>query len=139
MVIESKINDEISKIVLKNNKVSVEILNLGAIVEKINVEDRYGNKENIVLAYKDEKSYIENPSSLGAIVGRVAGRIGKGSFKLNGINYELDKNNNGNCLHGGYKGFSKKFGTIHIMRMKKNLQQHLLALARMEKEDSQVI
>ncbi|MGU8874889.1 aldose epimerase family protein [Clostridium perfringens] len=108
MVIESKINDEISKIVLKNNKVSVEILNLGAIVEKINVEDRYGNKENIVLAYKDEESYIENPSSLGAIVGRVAGRIGKGSFKLNDKIYELDKNNNGNCLHGGYKGFSKK-------------------------------
>ena len=37
LVIESKINDEISKIVLKNNKVSVEILNLGAIVEKINL------------------------------------------------------------------------------------------------------
>ena len=108
MVIESKINDEISKIVLKNNKVSVEILNLGAIVEKINVEDRYGNKENIVLAYKDEESYIENPSSLGAVVGRVAGRIGKGSFKLNDKIYDLDKNNNGNCLHGGYEGFSKK-------------------------------
>ena len=72
LVIESKINDEISKTVLKNNKVSVEILNLGAIV------------------------------------GRVAGRIGKGSFKLNDKIYELDKNNNGNCLHGGYKGFSKK-------------------------------
>ncbi|WP_423249129.1 aldose epimerase family protein [Clostridium sp.] len=108
MVIESKINDEISKIILKNDKVYVEILNLGAVIEKINVEDRYGNKENIVLAYKDEESYIENPSSLGAVVGRVAGRIGNGSFKLNDVNYELDKNNNGNCLHGGYKGFSKK-------------------------------
>lgn len=108
MVIESKINDKISKIALKNDKVSVEILNLGAVIEKINVEDRDGNKENIVLAYKDEESYNENPSSLGAVVGRVAGRIGNGSFKLNDVNYELDKNNNGNCLHGGYKGFSKK-------------------------------
>ena len=33
----------------------------------------------------------------------------------------------------------KKFGTIHIMRMKKNLQQHLLLLVRMEKGDSQEI
>ncbi len=142
LVIESKINDEISKIVLKNNKVSVEILNLGAIVEKkINVEDRYGNKENIVLAYKDEESYIENPSSLGAIVGRVAGRIGKGSFKLNDKIYELDKNNNGNCLHGGYKGFSKKkSGIIHIVKMKKKIYSNIyLLLVRMEKGDSQEI
>ena len=55
-----KINDEISKIVLKNNKVSVEILNLGAIVEKINVEDRYGNNSVLSSVSETESFYISS-------------------------------------------------------------------------------
>ncbi|MDZ4993918.1 galactose-1-epimerase [Clostridium perfringens] len=108
MVVKRKLNDKISKIILKNDKISVELLNQGATIKKIFVEDKDGNKENIVLTYKDDDSYIENPSSLGASIGRVAGRIGNSTFELNGVKYNLDKNNNGNTLHGGYKGFSKK-------------------------------
>lgn len=108
MIKESKINDKISKIVLENEKVTLELLNVGATIYKIFVEDKEGIKENIVLSYKDEESYIKNPSSLGAIVGRVAGRIGNASFNLNGVTYTLDKNNNGNCLHGGEESFNKK-------------------------------
>lgn len=108
MDMEGKINDKISKIILKNDKVYIELLNLGATIKRIIVEDKNGKRENIVLTYKNEKSYIENPSSLGATIGRVAGRIGNASFELNELNYNLDKNNNGNCLHGGNEGFSKK-------------------------------
>ncbi|EGT3615975.1 galactose mutarotase [Clostridium perfringens] len=119
MVVKSKINDKISKIILKNDKVSVELLNLGATIERILVEDNRGNKENIVLTYKDEESYIENPSCLGASIGRVAGRIGNAIFQLNGVKYDLDKNNNGNSLHGGYKGFSKKIWNFHCKEEEK--------------------
>lgn len=36
----------------------------------------------------------------GAIVGRVANRIGGASFKLNGVEYRLPANDHGNTLHG---------------------------------------
>ena len=44
--------------------------------------------------------------NLGALVGRVANRIGKGTFELNGETYHLPINNGPNSLHGGIKGFS---------------------------------
>lgn len=108
MIKESKINDKISKILLENEKISLELLNVGATLERLCVQDKRGVKENIVLTYKEEENYINNPSSLGAIVGRVAGRIGGASFKLNEVTYNLDKNNNDNCLHGGEHSFNKK-------------------------------
>lgn len=43
---------------------------------------------------------------MGCTVGRVCNRIGNGTFKLNGKEYHLAKNNGNNHLHGGLKGFS---------------------------------
>ncbi|KAK6129234.1 hypothetical protein DH2020_036943 [Rehmannia glutinosa] len=43
----------------------------------------------------------------GAIVGRVANRIGGAKFTLNGTVYKLDANENTTMLHGGKKGFSQ--------------------------------
>src|SRR5690606_35514010 len=47
----------------------------------------------------------------GAVIGRVCGRIGKGSFELDGTPYQLTINDRfgqstGNHLHGGSRGFS---------------------------------
>lgn len=49
----------------------------------------------------------------GAIVGRVCGRIDKGTFELEGIRYQLANNDLfgnpvKNHLHGGFEGFSFK-------------------------------
>lgn len=43
----------------------------------------------------------------GFIAGRVANRIANGSFELDGITYELNKNEGRNTLHGGSKGFGE--------------------------------
>lgn len=42
-------------------------------------------------------------SNFGAIVGRVANRIGGAQFTLNGISYKLDANDGNNTLHGKYR------------------------------------
>ena len=96
--------EEIKVYTLENKFLKVELLNLGAIIRKIEFKDR-----NIVLGYEDIEKYRENPAYLGAIIGRTAGRIKDGILKLDGTEYQLDKNNNGNTLHGGKNSISHKF------------------------------
>jgi aldose 1-epimerase len=101
--------NKVYKYTLENSKgFRVGIINYGSIITEIFSPDRSGKFENIVLGYDKLEAYLENPAYLGAVVGRVAGRISKGSFLLNGNRYELDKNNEENNLHGGIEGLSKK-------------------------------
>lgn len=96
--------EEIKIYTLENKFLKVELLNLGAIIKKIEFKDK-----NVVLGYEDIEKYRENPAYLGAIIGRTAGRIKDGVLKLDDTEYQLDKNNNGNTLHGGKNSISHKF------------------------------
>jgi aldose 1-epimerase len=86
----------------------VDITNYGATVVRILVPDRQGRLEDVVLGFDTLKDYLEkNDSYFGSIVGRYGNRIAKGRFTLDGVTYELARNNDGNHLHGGIKGFDK--------------------------------
>ncbi|WP_431803909.1 aldose epimerase family protein [Halobacillus andaensis] len=87
---------------------SVQALNQGGIITEINVPDRTGTIENVVLSYQDYEDYIEDPNYFGAIIGRVAGRIETASFQINGKEFQLDQNDGVNSLHGGNRGFHTK-------------------------------
>lgn len=92
---------------LKTNYGEVILSNIGASIISIKVPDRNGMLENVVLSYTDENNYLNNPFYLGSTIGRVAGRINKGEFKINGKLFSVSKNENSiNHLHGGFKGFS---------------------------------
>lgn len=88
-----------------NSGMSVEFLNYGGIITKLLAPDQEGKLENLVLGFADFKDYLENPPYLGALIGRVAGRIKGASFELNGESYPLMPNNGVNHLHGGPNGF----------------------------------
>jgi aldose 1-epimerase len=91
---------------LTNEKqMSVSVLNYGGIITKIIVPDRNGVFENVALGFKDYRDYEANPPFLGALIGRVAGRIQGSSFELNGESYPLEANDGENHLHGGSEGF----------------------------------
>jgi len=91
---------------LKNEKISVDVSNFGGTILSIIVKDKEGKQQDVVLGYDHLEDYAHYDGYLGALVGRVANRIAKGTFTLNDKTYQLAINNGPNCLHGGVKGFS---------------------------------
>jgi aldose 1-epimerase len=69
------------------------------------VPNRNGIKENVVLGFDTLEEYLNDSSYIGATIGRISGRIKNAEFVLDGKTFTLEKNENGNNLHGGQKGF----------------------------------
>lgn len=92
------------------NGFSVSVQNYGGVISKIMTPDKYGAMQNVVLSAQEFDSI--NQFHLGAITGRVAGRIKNGMFSLNNCNYTLATNNGPNHLHGGLSGFNQKFWKV---------------------------
>jgi aldose 1-epimerase len=90
----------------------VRILTYGGIVQSIEVPDRTGHVDDVVLGFPTVDGYLNNTGSaktyFGAIIGRYGNRIAKGTFWLNGTEYHVPINNDGNSLHGGTAGFDTK-------------------------------
>ncbi|MGL4345860.1 MAG: aldose epimerase family protein [Cellulosilyticaceae bacterium] len=104
-----KDGQEITGYLLSNDAgMRVEILNLGAIIRSIEVPDKEGNLENVVLQFEDINDYRENPGYIGAVIGRVAGRVGGSEIVVEGSVYPLSANEGTTHLHGGYRGIDKK-------------------------------
>jgi aldose 1-epimerase len=99
---------EVDLYVLTNAKgMVVKIMNYGATITELDVPDRRGNLDDVVLGFDSLKGYLQKEPYFGAIVGRVGNRIAKGRFTLNGTTYQLATNDGPNHLHGGNKGFDK--------------------------------
>ncbi len=101
-----KIDDHIALISMKNDQLEVVVSNFGCTIIKVFMKDKNGHVDDVVLGYDDFQQYQTLDAYLGALVGRIANRIGKGEFSLNGEDYHLAINNGPNHLHGGIKGFS---------------------------------
>jgi len=98
--------------VLKNSHgIEAAITNYGATLVRLRVPDRRGNIEDVALGYDSLDGYLHDTSYFGGSIGRYANRIGGGEFTLNGTTYRLEKNDNGNHLHGGVRGFDKVLWT----------------------------
>lgn len=103
----------VEAITLSNDRgVTATILTLGASVQSVIVPDRTGKRADIVLGYDDLAGYIAMPNYFGSTVGRVANRIAKGRFVLDGRSYQTPVNNGLNALHGGTRGFDKIVWTV---------------------------
>lgn len=82
----------------------VKIMTLGATVTEIHVPDKKGNLADVVLGFDNVAGYQSDANQyFGCTTGRVANRIAKGRFILDGKEYKLAVNNDPNHLHGGSK------------------------------------
>ncbi|MGB8959239.1 MAG: aldose epimerase family protein [Candidatus Aminicenantales bacterium] len=83
------------------------IMTYGAILVSLKVPDRNGVLADVNLGFDSLAGYLGTHPYFGAVIGRYANRIAKARFTLDGAEYRLAPNNNGNTLHGGKKGFDK--------------------------------
>ena len=92
--------------ILRNkNNMEVCITNFGGRIVSVMVPDKDGQMRDVVLGFDSIQDYISKPSDFGASIGRYANRINQGTFTLDGVEYQLPRNNYGHCLHGGPQGF----------------------------------
>jgi len=104
-----------SFILKNNNGMSVTILNVGAIIARIEIPDKNGKIENVTLGHNDPFNFIDGPYYLGATVGRYANRIAGGRFVIDAKEYKVSLNKPGFMLHGGFEGFNRKFWQSRII------------------------
>lgn len=94
---------------LRAGDITLQATNYGARVVSLWTPDREGRCEDIVLGYETLDRYVNNTGErfLGAVVGPYANRIAAGRFTLDGTEYTLPTNDNGQTLHGGMTGLDR--------------------------------
>ena len=86
------------------NGMEVCFTNFGGRIVSIMVPDKDGKMIDVCLGHDSIADYIRygyQGCNFGALIGRYGNRIKEGKFILDGIEYQLPRNNDGNCLHGG--------------------------------------
>lgn len=104
----TKEGKEVTLFTLENkNGMRADFIDFGANIVRLFVPDQNGKLDDIVLGFDDVAGYEENGCFFGSFIGRHGNRIGNAEFQLNGVTYELEKNDGDNNLHGGTPGYNK--------------------------------
>ena len=100
---------QVEAITLTNDRgLQARIITYGAAIQSMIVPDRDGRGADVVLGYPTLQGYLAKSEYFGATVGRVANRIARGRFTLDGKTYQTPVNDGPNSLHGGTVGFDKR-------------------------------
>ncbi|HWT12546.1 MAG TPA: aldose epimerase family protein [Allosphingosinicella sp.] len=107
----------VEAITLGNDRgMRVRIISYGASIQSVIVPDRHEEMADVTLGYPTLEGYLSQPQYFGSTVGRVANRIARGRFTLEGTEYQVPVNNGVNSLHGGTQGFDKVNWTVVAVR-----------------------
>lgn len=85
----------------------VKLTSYGATVTELWVPDRRGSLTNVILGSDTFDAYLKGHPAAASVIGRVANRIAKARFTLDGVEYKLAANNGPNHIHGGNRNFAK--------------------------------
>lgn len=107
--------EHVQAVTLRNTTVAVTLMSYGASIQSVRTPDRHGVMAEVTYGHGDLQTYLDHPQYAGATVGRVANRIAKGRFSLDGSEYRLTVNDGDNTLHGGTSGFDKvNWRVVHV-------------------------
>jgi len=82
---------------------SAVIIEYGATLQSLVINGPRGAVD-VVLGYDTVQGYENGTCYYGASIGRVGNRLGSARFVMDGKEYSVTPNENGNCLHGGTYG-----------------------------------
>lgn len=88
------------------------VCDYGAHLVSVTVPTADGGRKDMVLGYDQAEGYVTDPCHLGATIGRNGNRIADAAFELNGVKYQLERNENGNNLHSGPDGYEYRFWEV---------------------------
>lgn len=96
-------------ILMENDQLRLYLTNFGASIYAVEEKQADGTTVDLALTCDSLEAFTKNPCFFGATVGRVANRIGKGAFTLNGEKHRLTLNDGNNSAHGGNASFARRF------------------------------
>ena len=106
-------NREVFLYTLENGNIRFSVTDYGASLVSLKV---LSLERDVVEGYDCVEDYMHHDTYLGASIGRTANRIEKGRFTLNGKEYHIPINNNGNANHGGIHGFDQKIFETEVQK-----------------------
>ena len=102
--------EDVEKITISSGDLTVSILTLGAVVQDVRLT---GVRHRLALGSDELKDYETTMGYFGAIVGPIANRISNARVRLDGMMYELERNENGDThLHSGSQGVHRKIWQV---------------------------
>ena len=102
--------EDVQQVTISNGTLRATVLTYGAIVQDIRLA---GVPYNLTLGSDHLSDYEDDMGYFGAIVGPIANRISTARVRLDGMMYELERNENGAVhLHSGSQGVHAKVWTI---------------------------
>ena len=105
------------------NGMQVGIINYGGALTKIITQAKDSSWGDVLTGYDSLSGFTQTANPyFGALIGRYANRIAKGTYKVDGVEYHAALNNNGQSLHGGLKGFDKVVWTATPLAGDSSLQ-----------------
>jgi aldose 1-epimerase len=97
---------------LETEYLRARVTNYAGALVSLEAPDREERRDHVVLGFDGLDDYLGNRGSFGALLGRNANRIAGGRIVIDGIPFELSRNEGDDTLHGGAVGFGKRFWSV---------------------------
>ena len=102
--------------VLNNGRgMSVAISEYGATLTSVRVPDRRGQVGEVTLGHDHVDGYVHHNAYFGSTVGRYANRLRAGRFTIEGQDFQVTQNNNGQHLHGGVHAMHTQVWSAEVL------------------------
>lgn len=112
-----------------SNGMKAILTNYGAVLISLFVPDKNGNTSDVVLGFDTLEKYTKNHICyFGSTVGRNSNRVQGAQFELDGVTYDLDKNErNKNNLHSGFNPYNERLWDYEIDESENSVKFNLVS------------